>query len=279
MTIINSLLVYYKDGNFLYEDPASIATYGKFGSFISLGDVPYEEAYRRAQAIVAANSAPNMSITAEVNPRTATEVPKIGYELLDRVSFPSMRTGDPAEHVVRAYTIAHDEVGFLRTTVELEGKQSIEEELAKKQLERFSHGSMGGRSGSASPLPDEFDGVFATGKIGSTQVTFSWSGPLIPGPAVDSGPIAIEGRGRLTMIRSYCMPGATSSSGLVLYRSEDGISWTVVQGIVLLPSTVEKRDPVSGQFVGPMTRLRIATPFPGGHVSLSISIDVAVPAL
>lgn len=234
MAVSNALLVRWRDGYHWVEDAASIDTWGRKEGFLSLGSVAsVDEAVRIAQAVLETTSAPQVSLTANVEPTGINDSPYVDFSVGDMVTAPDMDEALTEFRVV-SLSVTEDEEGNPKFTPELGTHNDDRERIVQRWLKRMSNGTLGGSVESAAPilpLPPE-----ALRPAPDDITPFSFGGLLFP---ATSSPYSPATPVRVVSVTSSLTTAGTSTTTYRVLRS--GV---IVATITLASGVTKQTDPL-----------------------------------
>lgn len=151
MSLVNALLVRWAGGWHTVEDSASIATWGRYEGFLSLGAAQSTaEVERITTAVFARRAQPVITTKIGIEPTGDGDVPFDDWNVSGEVTAPAEGGTDEAL-LVASLTLAEDADGVLAFLPELNTAGELYEQTLERWLARMANGTLGGASASASP--------------------------------------------------------------------------------------------------------------------------------
>ena len=173
MTILNAVLVRYAKGYKSETDAASISTYGRRESFLSLSSL--EEGDSAAQSgtkTLELYSQLQRTVTIGIEPTEDADTPYKGVWVRDSVTAPGL-DASPTSYRVVGLTANIDDEGFAKFVPELDTKADAFMDRTRLWLKRVGDGTLAGRSPKAQ-LVRPLDTQVLSGKLETvTPSTFS----------------------------------------------------------------------------------------------------------
>lgn len=171
--IKNWALIAFADGYLDGGIDSSVSTYGRREAFLSLSNVRSGvSAITTAHNTLDPISTPDLSILVEIAPEDTDDEPYSSFGIGDTVTAPN-RAGTPTEYRVTSISGAVDDDGNIAWFVELVTARELYQQRQERWLRRTAHGTLDGRSRSASPSSPH---ILTSGKVNVTEITFSTGG-------------------------------------------------------------------------------------------------------
>lgn len=150
MAITNALLVRWAGGFVWVTDAASITAYGRREGYVTVGGATsVAEAQRVAVAVLADRTAPEVAVTAALEP-TGSDAPYVHFGVGDTITAPN-ESGTAASVRVVAIGVTEDADGHPTFVPELGVVAQPADRDRDRWLKRMVNGSLGGTVAAASP--------------------------------------------------------------------------------------------------------------------------------
>lgn len=151
MKLVNRLLVRWSGGWHTVEDSDSIATYGLYEGFLSLGAAQStSEVDRITSAIFNRQAEPLITTAMGVRPTGDGDTPFDDWDVASIVWAPA-EDGGSEQVEVETLALVEDADGRITVAPELRTGAELLEATLERQLSRMANGTLGGSSASASP--------------------------------------------------------------------------------------------------------------------------------
>lgn len=265
--IKNWALIAFGDGYLDGGLDTSVTAHGRREAFLSLGNVRSGvSAIRTAYNTLDPISSPAVSIVIEIEPDDVDEEPYTGVGIGDTVTAPD-RAGTPTSYRVVSIAGVVDEDGRIGWTIELATARELYQQRQDRWLRRTAHGTLDGRSRSATPSSPH---ILSAGKVNVVKLTFSsgGSGEVLAGDIGTNEPI----REPLLLFRSEVHANVAGITGATTFDTTVDAS-LVSEPVTAAVSQAEGVNDWSDMVLVDHTNVvNVEATAAGGHVGVTVTV-------